>query len=325
MSTRTFLGIDTSNYTTSMALVDEVGNRIFDIRIPLKVREGGRGLRQQEAVFQHIKNLNEISEKIENQSRNIAVVTASSRPRMLDGSYMPVFEVSKSVGKLLSSLMGAEFIDTSHQRGHIRAAIENNLDVPTEFLAIHLSGGTLEIMKVCYMDGFLNEELLTGTSDISAGQLIDRIGVKLGFSFPAGREMERYLSEYTIADKVQNYSYKAYFKDSKLNLSGLENHLLRKIDEGAAKESIIYETFRNIAELIYDLSKFYSQSTGIKDVILTGGVAANSMIKNYLKQKSSAVSLEFLFCRSQDCTDNAYGVALIGMDQYKESGRKNKI
>ena len=94
-----YMGDITSCYTTSVSVSDEKGNILYDRRIPLKVGDSKRGLRQSEMVFQHVKNLGTL---FPSGFTDIKGVASSTRPRPQEGSYMPVFCVSESYGKALS-------------------------------------------------------------------------------------------------------------------------------------------------------------------------------------------------------------------------------
>lgn len=314
-----FVGMDTSNYTTSLAVVDDHGHRILDRRIPLVVAKGERGLRQQEAVFQHLRNLSALVEGFEGFSQQIHTVASSVKPRMMESSYMPVFEVSKSMGQFLAGMTGARFFPTSHQRGHLRVALEGLKITQCHFVGFHLSGGTTEILEAFYEDGLLEERCLGGTSDISAGQLIDRMGVKLGFPFPAGKAMDASLQEERMDVYEKSYRYKGFFHEGTMNLSGLENHLTQRLEQGSSSDEIVYATFRNIAQVIEKAALYYTKEVGVSTVLFTGGVSANRFIRNYLNQILCQSGLKVLFCPKEDCTDNAVGVALMGLDQYRRS------
>ncbi|QSX08939.1 hypothetical protein J0B03_02335 [Alkalibacter rhizosphaerae] len=321
MNNLLFAGLDTSNYTTSLAVVDEQGSRIVDRRIPLQVELGERGLRQQEAVFQHIRNLSALVEDIHDLHGEIQTVTSSTKPRMETTSYMPVFEVSKNVGIFLSGMTDASWLETSHQRGHLRVALEGVDEDPVSFIGLHISGGTTEVLTGNYARGILEEMILGGTSDISAGQLIDRIGVKMGFAFPAGKQMDQLMEASKLEEYKKSYRYKGFFKDGIMNLSGLENHLTQRLEHGDPLDHIAYGTFRNVAEVLERAILHYAGSEKKKTVLLTGGVAANTLIREYLMEHLSQKDIKPIFCSKKDCTDNAVGAALIGLDAYKRSNR----
>ena len=85
------LALDTSNYTTSAAVFD--GREGENVGQLLQVRPGELGLRQSDALFQHVKQLPQLMEQLASQGRleNIQAVGASTRPRAVEGSYMPCF------------------------------------------------------------------------------------------------------------------------------------------------------------------------------------------------------------------------------------------
>ena len=122
---RIVLGIDTSNYTTSVALMYEDGELIANIKRPLPVKAGERGLRQSDAVFAHIKNLpsamGEASEHL--RGRKPCAVGVSERPRNIDGSYMPCFLSGVAAAESISAASGIPVYRFSHQCGHVMAAL----------------------------------------------------------------------------------------------------------------------------------------------------------------------------------------------------------
>ena len=117
------LGIDTSNYTTSVALFDGVSG--YNLGRLLDVPEGALGLRQSDALFQHVKHLPEIFAALRAEGRLdgcIAAVGASTKPRWVEGSYMPCFLAGESQGRGIADTLGVPFFPCAHQQGHIAAA-----------------------------------------------------------------------------------------------------------------------------------------------------------------------------------------------------------
>ncbi|MFZ7120396.1 MAG: peptidase M22 [Eubacteriaceae bacterium] len=311
-----FLGIDTSNYTTSLAVINENGKIINDIRIPLKVKLGKKGLRQSEAVFQHVQNLNKLSEQINNYGEKILAVASSTVPRIAVDSYMPVFNVSKNIGHLVSSLLGIPFHETSHQIGHIRNAIQfSQINTKNPFIALHLSGGTNEVLFVDVSDKKIDIEIIGETLDITAGQLIDRVGVDLGLNFPSGKIMEEIICQ----DDKDLIQLTYYFKEGNFSFSGVETYLKRQYRENKFDiKHICINVFNNVYKSIEKAILYHSNLYNTKDVLLLGGVMSNMYIKKNLLNSLSSSGINIHFCKDKYCGDNAVGVAFVAKDNYGE-------
>ncbi len=188
------VGFDTSNYTSSVAAFD--GERGENASRLLPVRAGELGLRQSEALFSHIKRLPELSDRLfaHIDPAEIRAVGVSTRPRAVEGSYMPCFLAGECQAKVLAAALHLPVYEFSHQQGHIAAVLwsAGRLDLlGSDFLAWHLSGGTTELLYVrSSASGDLDCTRIGGSTDISAGQLIDRTGQLLGLDFPSGRAID---------------------------------------------------------------------------------------------------------------------------------------
>ncbi|QZY56958.1 O-sialoglycoprotein endopeptidase [Crassaminicella profunda] len=306
------LGIDTSNYTTSIAVVDAQSHLILDHRKILTVKEGTRGLRQSDALFQHVINLPFLFEKISELELGafIKTVSVSNSPRPVEGSYMPVFRASQSFGKTIANTLNCEYKEFSHQEGHIEAAkwsIPQNLE--SEFIAVHLSGGTTEILHVKNNDKFgYNINILGGTSDISAGQFIDRIGVKLGCKFPAGKEMD----QFALKESSTKIEIPVSVKGTHMSFSGPETAVQKLIHKDLDKDSLSKAVFKCIASSLNKTILHTLKTTGLKQVLMIGGVSSSQYIKNYLL-RTIPKEYEVYFGEGKYCTDNAVGTALLGI------------
>ena len=200
-----FLGIDTSNYTTSTALCDDAGNILLNCKVPLPVAEGQRGLRQSDAVFHHVKNLPtaaaEYAAVLRKTAGTLTAIGCSYAPRDTEGSYMPCFLSGIAAAEYVSATAGIPLYRVSHQAGHIMAALHsaclnsgiNREDIMKKrFLAFHVSGGTTDVL-LCEPNAerIFSITQIGGTRDINGGQAIDRTGVKMGLQFPCGAEMDK--------------------------------------------------------------------------------------------------------------------------------------
>ncbi len=308
----TILGLDTSNYRTSIALVSEEKGILMNYREMLPVLPGERGLRQSDAVFSHIKQISGAEEMIRKAEHGpISAVAASVAPRDGAESYMPVFQVGASFGKLFAAAAGIPFIPTTHQRGHLEAAKATTvLAEADDYLALHLSGGTTDLLDV--RNGKITQ--IGGSMDLHAGQLVDRTGVTMGLSFPAGPELELLAKN---GHSVGRLGCSMEHGDLQCHLSGAESQIQRWLasGDGMSKEDIAREVYDFLARTIARMITAGSQKTGQKDVLITGGVASSALLRELITIRISSLRFPIrpVFGMPEMSGDNAVGVALFGL------------
>jgi N6-L-threonylcarbamoyladenine synthase len=296
------LGIDTSNYTTSVALTNHKGQIVRDERKMICVKPGEKGIRQSEGFFQHVKALPELMDHVlKDISRDrIAGVSVASRPRSVEGSYMPVFLAGQNIGSCMAVSLDVPFFTFSHQEGHIEAVKHySEFEKEVKFLCLHLSGGTCEVLLV----NSEKIEIIGGSLDISIGQLLDRIGVALGLSFPAGKELDQLaLQSQPLEREILKY---VKLDNLWFNLSGLETKALRNIND----KELVREIFEKISDLLIRVIGRAIQETGVQKVILAGGVSSSEFIKMRVTEVfGSAIA----FGPNDLSSDNAVGISLLG-------------
>ena len=312
------LGIDTSAYTTSIALIDAESNKILaDERKVLEVGKGQKGLRQQEAVFQHLKNLPVLYGKIAQDLTKVKTISVSSKPRNEDDSYMPVFIVGQNFGKVISHTLNCSYIEYSHQENHISASlIDNYKNIDDRVLAVHISGGTTEFVSARKAIKGFETKIVGGTKDITFGQLIDRLGTLMEFPFPCGKYMEEYL----LGKHAEEIKTPAISKESYINLSGMENYYGNLLNKHT-KENIINSLFKYIAECILHIIRSLSYLS-FKTVIISGGVASNRCIRNYIIDNIK--DYEIIFPAVENSSDNAVGLAFLPIiDRWYNENKTN--
>ena len=297
------IGIDTSNYTTSIAFFDGIGGENCSKLLPVK--QGELGLRQSDAVFAHTKSLPELSGRLFShvQAENITAVGVSTRPRAVEGSYMPCFMVGYSHAKLLSDALHIPLVEVSHQQGHVAASLwsSNRLDLMDQpHLAWHLSGGTTELLLVEPEGRNVMCTKIGGTTDISAGQLIDRTGQLLQQPFPSGKHLDALSKDALMTDV-----FKVKCADMAFSLSGVQN----KVQQFHASHGIPAETaayaLRCVAKAVYLATEQALKAYPGLPVVFSGGVASNSMLRQVI------APLDPIFALPQFSTDNAMGVAVL--------------
>ena len=296
------LGLDTSNYTTSAALFDgETGENLGRL---LDVRPGELGLRQSDALFQHVKRLPELLEQLMGTRPEIQAVGASTRPRAVEGSYMPCFLAGESQGRGIAAALGVPFFAHSHQQGHLAAAAWSAgrldlLDAP--FLAWHLSGGTTELLLVKPNGDTVTAEIIGGTSDLSAGKLIDRTGVLLGLQFPAGKALD---GLYSQADAC--YEPRVKLNNLIFSLSGMENQVKALAAEGESPANIARFAIDAVAGVVLRATQEAQGRYPGLPVLCSGGVASNTRLRFMLTEFCQAI-----FAQPEYSTDNAMGTAIL--------------
>lgn len=302
-----FLGIDTSNYTTSIALCDESGV-LFNEKKLLEVKEGERGLRQSDAVFAHVNNLPIIAQRINKQE--ITAIGCSSKPRDVEGSYMPCFKVGESFAETLSSLLGVKLYRFSHQNGHITAAAYSAgcMDLlDKEFCSFHVSGGTTEILLCKNQDGVMKIENIGGTLDLNAGQAIDRTGVLLGLKFPCGPALEALALEGKMIEGP-----KVCVNGLSCNLSGLENKVIQFKNKGYSDADIALYALKFVEKTLVKLTQNLRSIYDLP-ILYAGGVMSNNMIKKTLSGFERTY-----FADKAYSADNAAGTALLTKRAYEK-------
>ena len=298
------LGLDTSNYTTSAAIFD--GQSGENLGRLLDVSPGELGLRQSDALFQHIKRLPCLLEQMAEKGRleNIRAVGASTRPRAVEGSYMPCFLAGEGQGRGIAAALGVPFYAHSHQQGHLAVAAWSAgcLDLlDSSFLAWHLSGGTTELLLVRPEGTSVSAEIIGGTSDLSAGQLIDRTGVLLGLQFPAGKALD---GLYAQADAC--YEPRVKIKELTFSLSGMENQVKALADEGESPANIARFAIDAISNVVWRVTQEAQRRYPGLPVLCSGGVASNSQLRAGLIHICGAIC-----AKPQYSTDNAMGTAIL--------------
>ena len=297
------IGIDTSNYTTSIACFDGAAGENCSQLLPVK--QGQLGLRQSDAVFAHIKSLPELAGRLFSHIQNdqIRAVGVSTRPRAVEGSYMPCFMVGYSHAKLLSDALQVPLIEVSHQQGHVAASLwsAGRLDLmDAPHLAWHLSGGTTELLLVEPEGKNVCCTRIGGTTDISAGQLIDRTGVMLELPFPAGKHLDE-LSRH--AEMTETFKVKCPAME--FSLSGVQNKVqqFHSMHQNAS-ETAAY-ALRCVCHAVYAATKNALKEYPGLPVVFSGGVASNSLLRERVRE------LNPIFAEPRYSTDNAMGVAVL--------------
>ena len=292
------LAFDTSNYTTSCAWYDGTdggsSGRLLD------VKPGELGLRQSEALFSHVKRLPEIVEKL-GVSGPFDAVGASDAPRETEGSYMPCFLAGTSQGMVLAQLLNVPFFSFSHQQGHIAAAAwsAGRMDLLEQpHLAWHLSGGTTELLHVVKKGPAVSCTVIGGTTDVSAGQLIDRTGQRLQLPFPAGKAIDALAAESVCEELFRMKTDGLYF-----SLSGVEHKMKQRTEAGEKPSATARFVLLSLIHAVEKVTAAARELYGDLPVLFSGGVSSNSLLRERVT--------DGVFAEPRFSTDNAMGTAIL--------------
>lgn len=307
-----FLGIDTSNYTTSVALYDNSTGEMRQQKKLLPVKPGELGLRQSDAVFHHVQQLPELLEQILSENNEpIAAVGVSDKPRNQEGSYMPCFTVGHGTARAMATALNIPLLTFSHQQGHIAAALysaDKLYLLHNTFLAFHVSGGTTEAVLVqpdntC----ILRAEIVAKSLDLHAGQAVDRVGGMLNLPFPSGPELEKLALEYNGEIRV-----KPTLKEADCCLSGIENQCKRLLEEGRSPQEVARTCLEYIGAALDAMCGKLLEAYGSLPVVFAGGVMSNSILRERLEKKYGAA-----FAQPAFSSDNAAGIAVLTALSYR--------
>ena len=300
-----YLGLDTSNYKTSAGLYCPEDGSFRACGKLLEVPQGTLGLRQSDALFQHIKQLPEqVKSACREMDGRIRAIGFSARPRDLEDSYMPCFLAGQCVAQCLGAAMDVPVYDFSHQQGHLAAAAfsvgkPELMEAP--FLAWHLSGGTTELLLVePSNDRIIRADILGGTTDISAGQVIDRVGVDLNMRFPAGP----YVEQAALLSSNDDF-FRVKVQDCTFSLSGVQNQYLAKMKAGESAEDVCRFVLLTVAQAILKATRNARKERKLP-VLISGGVSVCSLVQNVFENEQ-----DVWFAQKGLGGDNAVGTAIL--------------
>ena len=284
------LGIDTSNYATSLAVFDTAGEVVCAKKRFLPVKAGQLGLRQSDALFHHTAALPEMLQQLaqEFDLTKIEAVGVSQKPRPAEGSYMPCFLAGVSAATAFAKARDIPLVLTTHQQGHAAAALfaaKGEQLFREKVLLFHISGGTTDLL-LC--DQVRQITPLGTSTDLYAGQAVDRVGVKLGFAFPAGAEVSR-----LAAPCTEEIKPKSSVKGMQCSLSGLEN---------VCKYCLLC-----VADPVVKMTTAAQKEYPGLPVVCAGGVMSSDIIHSWVNKRLPGV----YFVPGQYSSDNAIGVSIL--------------
>ena len=313
---KVILGIDTSCYTTSLAVMNTKGELLQDQRKILSVKKGNCGLAQSEMVFQHTRNLPELSDTLPWDQYQVAAVSVTNQPRPLPESYMPAFLTGLGLGRNLAKVLNVPLYTLSHQENHLMAGVWSAQGPEADkFIMLHASGGTTDfLLATRKAQGRFSLETIGASIDLHAGQFIDRVGVALGLQFPCGPYLEELANETTEALELPIWT-----KEGNISFSGPCTKATRLATAGTEKSALALGTETAIGKTFVKALAYLCKEKTCKDVLLVGGVSANQLIGKIITEELAKKNCRVFIPKPRYCGDGAVGAAYYGLCQMREN------
>lgn len=314
------LGIESSCDETSVSVVKngrEVLSNVIDTQIPIHEKYGG--VVPEIASRNHIEAISRVTKKALEEAditlEEIDAITPTYGPGLV-GALL----VGLSYAKALAFALDKPLVGVNHIQGHIAANYITYPELEPPFLCVMMSGGNTQIVHV---KDYTKFEVLGKTRDDAIGEAFDKVARVVGLGYPGGPKVDKLakagqptynLPKTHFEDETLDFSFSG-IKTAVINLHH-KNPEINKADLCSSFQKTVTETsLENVEKAI--------QITGIKTVVLAGGVSANSYIRNEfmnLEQKGNKVYMPDL----KLCTDNAAMIASAGYYNFM-SGQRNDL
>lgn len=310
MSKNIILAIETSCDDTSVAVVDSEYNVLANLVSSQLVHEKYGGVVPEIASRMHIQNLMAMTEECLKQANvelsRLDAIAVSVNPGLI-GSLL----VGTSFAKGLAYGLNIPLIAVNHMLGHIYANKLSFPDLNPPYLALVVSGGHTELVNFTTDDEF---EIVGKTRDDAAGEAFDKVAKLLGLGYPGGPIIDK-LAQKGVSTFVE-FPRALKQKDSyEFSYSGLKTAVMNYLDD--LEESYVTENIENIAasvqaaiiEPLVDKTIRYAKRYNVRQIVLAGGVSANSLLRDKIKEKAKRYEIKIYYPELKYCMDNA---AMIG-------------
>ena len=316
------LGIESSCDDTSISVVKNgrcVLSNVVSSQIDIHKLFGG--VVPEIASRNHVENIQIVYDAAIKESgkslSDIDAIAVTYGPGLI-GSLL----VGLSFAKGLSLSSNIPFIGINHIEGHIASNYISNSDLEPPFIALIVSGGHTNLVRV---DDYLKFKIYGKTHDDACGEAYDKIARVLGFDYPGGPKLEKA----ALDGKKDSYAFpRGVIKDCPYDFtySGLKSHTINVIHNIKQKNNdklnsdtisnISLEFQNSIIDSLVDRSINLSKELGIKKLAICGGVSANEAIRNALKVECDKNNIKFYYPEKKYCTDNAAMIASAGYYEY---------
>ena len=313
------MGIETSCDDSSVAILKndrEVLVNLISSQIDIHALFGG--VVPEIASRKHLEAINPLIDKALADTNlsydDIDLISVTKGPGLM-GSLL----VGISAAKGLSLATGTPLIGANHMQGHICANYLSNKDLEPPFISLVVSGGHTYLCKV---NSYTDYEVIGKTLDDAAGESFDKVARKIGLGYPGGPKIDK-LSKEGNKDAIDFPRVMLEKGSYDFSFSGLKTavlnyaHKLEQRGEEVNKADLAASFQEAVVDVLVDKSMMLLKETGLKTFAVSGGVAANSRLKERLKEECDKEGIKFYHPSVILCTDNAAMIAMAGYLNYK--------
>lgn len=312
------LAIESSCDETSVSVLKN-GRTVLSNIIASQIQQHQKfgGVVPEVASRKHIENINTVIEE----------ALEKANVSFDDLTHVAVTYGPGLVGALLVGLSAAKAIafareiplnGVNHIEGHIYANFIEHKDLEPPFVALIVSGGHTHLV---YMKDYGEYEILGKTRDDAAGEAFDKIARALGLGYPGGPQIDKLAQ---IGNRQAITFPKAYLEEGSydFSFSGLKSAVLNYLNSQKMKgntisvEDVAASFQQSVVEILVEKTIACTLQKGVKQIVLAGGVAANSSLRAFLLQEADRYGLDVKYPSLELCTDNAAMIGCVGYYDY---------
>lgn len=312
------LGIESSCDDTSAAVIGNECSLLSNVIASQKIHEEYGGVVPELASRAHQQNIVPVVDtalrRAGIKATDLSAIAYTRGPGLI-GSLL----VGTSFAKGLCLSLGIPLIDVNHLHGHVLSQFIKTSDTQKfpefPFICMLVSGGNSQLILV---KDFNKMEVLGQTIDDAAGEAFDKCAKVMGLPYPGGPHIDRLAKE---GDPYKFRFAKPHVPGFDYSFSGLKTSFLYTLrDELKKNPNFIEENKthlaaslqRTIIEILLDKLKKAVKATGVKTIVIGGGVSANSGVREAVSNLGESLGLHYFIPERLFTTDNAAMVAVVG-------------
>lgn len=305
------LGIESSCDETSVAVVKngrEVLSNVIDTQI--KIHEQFGGVVPEIASRNHIEAISRVTKLALEQANvkleDIDVIAPTYGPGLVGALLVGV-----SYGRGLAYALNKPLVGVNHLEGHISANYITHPDLEPPFLCILTSGGNTQIV---YVKDYCDMEVLGRTRDDAIGEAFDKVARVIGLTYPGGPKIDKLAEQ----GKATINFPKTHFENLDFSFSGIKTAVinLHHKNPEVNKSDLCMSFEKAVTEVLTENIEKAIKQTGIKKVVLAGGVSANTHIREEFEKLGQKLNVQIYKPDLKLCTDNAAMIGSAGYYRY---------